>query len=51
VRVRWSKFLTAHDSVGYYQAKVTNDGEGWTSVSTTGPSTYYLTGSLRQLFG
>jgi hypothetical protein len=51
VRVRWSKFLTAKDALGFYQAKVSNDGAGWTTVTTTGPSTYYLTGSLRQLFG
>jgi hypothetical protein len=51
VRVRWSKFLTAKDAVSYHQAKVTNDGAGWTTITTTGASTYYLTGSLRQLFG
>ncbi len=51
VRVRWSKFLTAKDAVANYQAKVSDDGSGWTTVTTTGPSTYYLSGSLRQLFG
>jgi hypothetical protein len=59
VRVRWSKFLTATlqvaaaqpgklvDAVPSVPARITNDGSGWTTLTTTRAGSYVLRGSLR----
>jgi hypothetical protein len=59
VRVRWSKFLAAArqqaapkgvgtvDATPRVSAAVDNDGSGWSTVTTTQPGTYVLSGSLR----
>ena len=59
VRLRWSKFLVANlqaraatgsklvDAVPAVQAKVSDDGTGWTTVRTPRPGTYVLRGTLR----
>jgi hypothetical protein len=59
VRVRWSKFLTAElqtpdpsgpgtvDATPKVQARVADDGSGWTTVTSSEPGTYMLRGSLR----
>jgi hypothetical protein len=59
VRVRWSKFLTATlqttgrkpgtttDAKPAVEARVANDGTGWTRLTTSRAGTYMLRGSLR----
>lgn len=60
VRVRWSKFLAATlqvrdrhgelvDAVPQVQAKVNDDGMGWTKITTTRPGTYVMRGSIMGL--
>lgn len=51
VRVRWSKYLHASERTGTYDATVIDDGTGWTRITTTGPGTYYLHGSLKKILG
>lgn len=45
VRVRYSKFLTAATSSGN-QAQITDDGYGWTRVTTPAPGQYVFNGSF-----
>jgi hypothetical protein len=46
LRVRWSKYLHAEQKPGSVSAQVSNDGAGWTSMTTPVPGTYVLHGSL-----
>lgn len=50
VRVRWSNFLRASDMSGQHQATVSDDGSGWTKLTTPVPGTYQLYGTLSRLF-
>jgi len=51
VRLRYSKFLKATMPGGSgVLAKVSNDGSGWTLITTTTPGRYYLEGKLAGLF-
>jgi hypothetical protein len=50
VRVRWSNFLRATPTVGTVPATVSEDGTGWTSITTTKPGTYELHGTIARLF-
>lgn len=50
VRVRWSRYLHAASQSDLFDATVTDDGSGWTQVTTTGPGVYYLRGSLAKIF-
>jgi hypothetical protein len=51
IRVRWSRYLRADERNHAHQARVADDGYGWTSLTVAGPGTYYLHGSLTPIFG
>lgn len=50
VRVRYSKYLHASTVSDLFDATVTDDGSGWTQITTTGPGVLYLRGSLSKIF-
>lgn len=50
VRVRWSNFLRATDLSGQNAATVSDDGSGWTKITTPLAGTYQLYGTISRLF-
>ena len=46
VRVRYSKLLTATSLGGTHRAEVSDDGTGWTVVTTHAPGMYVLSGDI-----
>ena len=54
LRIRWSQYLTAElerpdagtSDAPTIQAKLADDGSGWTTITTTAPGHYVLSGSL-----
>jgi hypothetical protein len=51
VRIHYSKYLRASPVAGGTgQANVTDDGYGYTSITTTAPGDYVLRGSVKSLF-
>jgi hypothetical protein len=46
VRIRASKFLHAEERDTKAAARVSDDGSGWTTITTPAPGTYVLRGSL-----
>lgn len=50
VRLRYSKFLKATMPVSGIPATVSDDGAGWTTITTTTPGRYNLEGKLSGLF-
>ncbi len=51
IRIRYSRYLKAVNSTTSGTAKLTDDGFGWTNMTTTVRGTYVLTGSLTRAFG
>ena len=46
LRIRASKFLHAEERDTKVAARISDDGSGWTTITTTEPGTYVLRGSL-----
>lgn len=46
VRVRWSKFLSAGEATTGVAARVSDDGSGWTQLTTSKPGIYVMHGSI-----
>jgi hypothetical protein len=46
IRVRWSKFLSAAEAATGITARVSDDGSGWTRLSTGKPGIYVLRGTI-----
>jgi len=51
VRIRYSKYLAASSLARHHgTATIVNDGYGFTSITTSAPGDYVLSGSVTSLF-